>query len=235
MFWSATTHVSSLAATASRRVRDVGDRATLALEIREPAHALFTSALVQRIGRVLEPRDLRLERSRSRRRRCCARGRTARARGLALCRRAPRPIGRRRECASVPLAGMRFEERAESRRDRTRRARTRSAYVAGARERARRHAGQRAGVAAPIGPLEPRELRARAARASPGAGCDRTSTRTYVKRVVGDVDQIAVARLAEHVAPIVAVGPQLRVLEREVDAPQHRDAEEVAVRRRSTR
>ena len=48
------------------------------------------------------------------------------------------------------------------------------------------------------------------------------------ERVVGDVDQVAVARLAEHVAPVVAVGPQLRVLEREIDGPEHRDAEEVA-------
>ena len=54
--------------------------------------------------------------------------------------------------------------------------------------------------------------------------------RAHVRqRVVGDVDQVAIARLTKHVAPVVAVGPELRVLEREIDAPQHRDAEEVAV------
>ena len=60
--------------------------------------------------------------------------------------------------------------------------------------------------------------------------------RAHVRRAnLDDVDQVAVARLAEHVAPVVAVGPELRVLEREVDAPEHRDAEEVAVAERSTR
>ena len=62
MFCSATTHVSSLAATASRRLDDVRHRATLPLEIREPLHALVASRLVERIRRVLEARDLRLER-----------------------------------------------------------------------------------------------------------------------------------------------------------------------------
>src|SRR6185503_2278498 len=40
-----------------------------------------------------------------------------------------------------------------------------------------------------------------------------------LQEIVGDVDQLALARLLEHVAPIVALAPELGVLERHVDAP----------------
>src|SRR6185369_9084035 len=49
------------------------------------------------------------------------------------------------------------------------------------------------------------------------------------QRVVGHVDQVAVARLAKYIAPIVAVGPELGVFEREIDAPENGEAKEVAL------
>src|SRR5262245_58078060 len=47
--------------------------------------------------------------------------------------------------------------------------------------------------------------------------------------VVGNVDEVAITRLTEDVAPIIAVRPELRVPVREVDAPDHGDAQEIGV------
>ena len=48
------------------------------------------------------------------------------------------------------------------------------------------------------------------------------------QKIVRDVDQIAIARLPKHVAPIVSVRPELRILEREIDAPDDGEAKEVS-------
>ena len=118
MFCSATTHVSSFAATESRRVDDVGDRAALALEMRQPPHALVAAALVERIGGALQSRDLRLERVRRRSAaHRCGRDRTARPRDTSPSRPAHPPSVRRPECASArPPACARAD--AALRRDR---------------------------------------------------------------------------------------------------------------------
>src|SRR5262245_20326532 len=47
--------------------------------------------------------------------------------------------------------------------------------------------------------------------------------------VVGNVDEVAITRLTKDVAPIIAVRPELRVPVREVDAPDHGDAQEIGV------
>ena len=207
-------------------VRDVGDRAPLPLEMREASYAFIAAGFVERIRRapraVKSPPPAAPRRSRP----MCARCPIARSRVPSPCRRAPQRIVRRpaRENARTTTSGSR-RSRISFRSDSA--ARTRSAKVPDTPkvpdEKFDRTAAAR-GDDRPFGPS------ARVvARASPCAGRDRMTARTYVKRVVGNVDQVAVARLAEDVAPIVAVGPQLRVLEREIDAPQHRDAEEVAI------
>src|SRR5262245_12552331 len=47
--------------------------------------------------------------------------------------------------------------------------------------------------------------------------------------VVSNVDEVAITRLTKYVAPIITVRPELRVPVREVDAPDHGDAQEIGV------
>ena len=178
MFCSATTHVSSFAATASRRLDDVGDRAALALEMRESPHALVAAALVERIRGALEPRDLRLERS------------------APLAGDAALEI-RQREREHLHLLGERVRRAADVRNARALGGRhpleqsqhlvaigfgLANAIAVGAGDAhdvvARRAC--RADAAASVDDRACGRVARDAARASPGAGRDRTCARTYV-------------------------------------------------------
>src|SRR6266566_3277435 len=70
-------------------------------------------------------------------------------------------------------------------------------------------------------------------RASPGAYLGALflveQSARVVDRLGGDVEDQAVSRLTEHIAPVVTGGPQLRVLEREGDCPDDGEGDEVVI------